>query len=102
MPASLIARSGAVSAAVARRMAAGVRQASGADFGLSITGIAGPGGGTPRKPVGMVYFGLAGKSGTVVQMRRFFGGRSQVKFQSSQAALELLRKAVRKIGPKNL
>jgi nicotinamide-nucleotide amidase len=102
VPASLIARNGAVSAAVARRMAAGVRQASGADFGLSITGIAGPGGGTPRKPVGLVYFGLAGESGTVVQMRRFFGGRSQVKFQSTQAALELLRKALRKIRPKNL
>ncbi len=55
VPARLIARHGAVSAPVARAMARGIRASSGADFGLAVTGIAGPGGGTPAKPVGLVY-----------------------------------------------
>lgn len=100
--ASLIDRHGAVSAAVARQMAVGVRKACRADFGLSITGIAGPGGGTPRKPVGLVYIALAQEGGTAVHKRCFFGGRSQIKFQSSQAALDILRKALRKNGRKNI
>lgn len=94
VPASLIDRHGAVSAAVARQMAVGVRKACRADYGLSITGIAGPEGGTPRKPVGLVYIALARDGGVAVHRKCFFGGRSQVKFQSTQAALDILRKAL--------
>ncbi len=102
VPASVIVRHGAVSAAVAKAMAVGVRKACRADFGLATTGIAGPGGGTPRKPVGLVYIALAWDGGASVERRCFFGGRSQVKFQSSQAALDILRKALRKNGRKNI
>jgi nicotinamide-nucleotide amidase len=102
VPASVISRHGAVSAAVAKAMAVGVRKACRADFGLATTGIAGPGGGTPRKPVGLVYIALAWDGGTSVHRRGFFGGRSQVKFQASQAALDILRKALRKNGRENI
>jgi len=94
VPASLIARHGAVSAPVARAMALGIRKTSGADFGVAVTGIAGPGGGTPRKPVGLVYIALARGRGAAVSRHLFFGGRTQVKFQSSQRALDLVRKAL--------
>jgi len=102
VPASLIEGRGAVSAAVARAMAVGVRKACRADIGLAVTGIAGPGGGSPRKPVGLVYLALSRESGTIVRKRLFFGGRSQVKAQSAQAALDILRKALRKRGPTNI
>jgi nicotinamide-nucleotide amidase len=94
VPASLIDRHGAVSAPVARAMALGIRRTSGADIGLSITGVAGPGGGTPRKPVGLVYIALARGHDVKVAKSLFFGGRSQVKFQSSQKALDMVRKAL--------
>ncbi len=102
VPASLIARYGAVSAQVAKAMAVGVRKACRADFGLAATGIAGPGGGTPRKPVGLVYIALAWDGGTSVHRKRFSGARSQIKFQSSQAALDILRKVLRKNGRKTI
>jgi nicotinamide-nucleotide amidase len=92
IPAALLARHGAVSAPVVRAMAEGVRKTSGADYALAITGIAGPGGGSPRKPVGLVYTALAADRRTIVDRRVFWGGREQVKFQSSQKALDLLRK----------
>jgi nicotinamide mononucleotide (NMN) deamidase PncC len=57
-----------------------------------VTGIAGPDGGTARKPVGLVYIALAHEKGVAVTKSLFFGGRAQVKFQSSQKALEVLRK----------
>jgi nicotinamide-nucleotide amidase len=94
VPAALIERHGAVSAPVARAMAEGIRRTSGADLGLAVTGVAGPGGGTPRKPVGLVYVALARQRGTAVVRSLFAGGRSQVKFQSSQKALDLVRKAL--------
>ncbi len=89
---SLLDKHGAVSAATARAMALGIRKTSRADLGLSVTGIAGPDGGTPRKPVGLVYIALAHDKGVVVHRNFFFGGRAQVKFQSSQKALDVLRK----------
>lgn len=101
IPAPLIAKHGAVSAQVAREMAAGIRKTSGADFGLAITGIAGPGGGTPRKPVGLVYIALSNNSRTMIEKSLFWGGREQVKFQSSQKALNMLRKELIKGGEKN-
>ncbi len=94
VPASLVARHGAVSAPVAKAMALGIRRKSGADIGVAVTGIAGPGGATARKPVGLVYVALAGARGTAVVRNLFFGGRAQVKFQSSQKALDLVRKSL--------
>jgi nicotinamide-nucleotide amidase len=94
VPTALLARSGAVSSAVARAMAGGIRRTSGADLGLAVTGIAGPGGGTARKPVGLVYIALADGKKVGVHRNLFFGGRSDIKFQSSQRTLDLLRKSL--------
>jgi nicotinamide-nucleotide amidase len=102
IPAELIARHGAVSAPVARAMARGIRASSGADFGLAVTGIAGPGGGTPAKPVGLVYIALAGRGRVEVEQRIFSGGRDNVKFQSSQKALDMLRKSLMTLPAKVL
>jgi nicotinamide-nucleotide amidase len=92
VPAALIDRHGAVSAPVARAMARGIRETAGADIGVAVTGVAGPGGGTARKPVGLVYIALARERGTTVARNIFLGGRAQIKFQSSQKALDLVRK----------
>lgn len=94
VPAALIEKHGAVSAPVARAMALGIRKTSGADVGVAVTGVAGPGGGTARKPVGLVYISLAHGRGAAVVHNLFFGGRAQVKFQSSQKALDLVRKTL--------
>ena len=83
---------GAVSEPVARAMAAGVRARFGADYGLAITGIAGPDGGTPDKPVGTVWLAVADAAGAVALTRRFPNAREVVKFWSSQLALDLLRR----------
>ncbi len=91
VPPALLEKHGAVSASAARAMAEGVRESSGADCGVSITGIAGPGGGTAKKPVGLVYIGLSHDGGTLVKRNLFLGGRERIKFQSSQKALDLLR-----------
>lgn len=98
--ASVIARYGAVSPAVARAMALGIRKTSGADIGVAVTGVAGPGGGTPRKPVGLVYVALAVARGVKVYRSLFFGGRADIKFQSSQKALDLVRKSLIKPSKK--
>jgi nicotinamide-nucleotide amidase len=92
VPATLLAAHGAVSEPVARAMAEGVRSRAGADLGLGITGIAGPTGGTPEKPVGTVAIALASKEGTNARSFRFFGDRELVKFQASQAALDMVRR----------
>jgi competence/damage-inducible protein CinA-like protein len=88
---SLIAEHGAVSEPVARAMAAGVRNRTAANVGVGITGIAGPGGGTPEKPVGTVAIAVLCGEAEQVRTFQFFGGRDLVKFQSSQAALNILR-----------
>ena len=84
---------GAVSPQVAAEMAEGVRRAAGADFGVGITGIAGPGGGTPEKPVGLVYVAAAGETFTYVQKLVFTGRtREMVRLSSTQHALDMIRR----------
>jgi nicotinamide-nucleotide amidase len=90
-----LAQQGAVSETVARQMAEGVRSRLGTTWGLSITGVAGPDGGTDTKPVGLVYVGLAGPNGqTEVAMHRFGVGRSReiIRNLSANNALDLLRR----------
>jgi len=85
---------GAVSEETVSEMARGVRERFGATLGLAITGIAGPGGGTPEKPVGLTYFGLASAEGILIQKHVWPGSRVEVKEQSAQAALMLMRNFV--------
>jgi nicotinamide-nucleotide amidase len=93
VPPDLIARHGAVSREVAAAMARGIRQRAAVSVGLSVTGIAGPGGGTETKPVGLVYVGLDGGEPDIVTKEfRFHGDRTVIKQRSSQAALDLLRR----------
>ena len=93
VPAELIAQHGAVSKEVAAAMACGIRQRANVSVGLSVTGIAGPGGGTETKPVGLVYIGLDGGTGQpITEEFRFHGDRNVIKQRSSQAALNLLRR----------
>ena len=87
---ALIARVGAVSDEVARSMAMGVAQAFQADAGVGITGIAGPGGGTPEKPVGTVWYAVALDDRTVAETKVFVGDREAVRERATQAALHLL------------
>ncbi len=91
VPADLIAAHGAVSEPVARAMAEGVRRRAGATVGIGVTGIAGPGGGTPDKPVGTVCLAVLTEHQAHVRTVRLVGNREQVKYQSAQAALNLLR-----------
>lgn len=92
VPEDLIGKYGAVSAPVSEAMALGVRKRLGADYGLAVTGIAGPTGGTPSKPVGLVFISVAGANGLETAKNLFLGGREQVKFQSTQKALDMLRR----------
>ncbi len=92
VPPMLIAEHGAVSEQVAAAMAAGIRKRSKATFGLSITGIAGPGGGTEQKPVGLVYVGLADEIKTEVVERKFPGDRDRIRHWATQQALDLVRR----------
>ena len=97
-PATL-ATHGAVSEPVAKQMALGIQAALHADWGVAITGIAGPGGGSPEKPVGLVYIGLAGPDREVVAYEYRFGqerDRAGIQLRSACHALDLLRRACRK------
>jgi len=95
VPPQLLAAHGAVSEPVARAMADGIRARSGAAFGVGITGIAGPGGGSPDKPVGTVHLALAGPGGTSHFRRRFPGDRERVRRIAAFDALDQLRLATR-------
>lgn len=85
----LIARHGAVSEPVARALAEGIRAATGADWGLSVTGVAGPGGGTERKPVGTVWVAAAWQGG-VVARRHDFGTRPRRQIRAASVCAVLL------------
>lgn len=94
-----LAEHGAVSEATVREMANGGLRASGADVAVAVSGIAGPDGGTPEKPVGTIWFGIATpaarESAAVCEMRRFGGDREQVRRQSVDHALRLALRALR-------
>ena len=92
VPATILNRFGAVSQETAERMAKGVKSLSKATFGLAVTGIAGPAGGTPEKPVGTVFISLAHGRQVKTQRHSFYGNRKQIKFMTSQYALDILRK----------
>jgi nicotinamide-nucleotide amidase len=91
VPSALMAAHGAVSEPVASSMADGIAERSGSNVGIGITGIAGPGGGTPEKPVGTVVIAVTAPSAKQVRTFQFLGGRDMVKFQSAQAAMNMLR-----------
>jgi nicotinamide-nucleotide amidase len=94
VPASVLRAHGAVSAPCAEAMARGVAERAGTPCGLAITGIAGPDGGTPAKPVGTVFVGLAVEGRVSARRFRFAGDRASVKWQSTQAAFDMLRRAL--------
>jgi len=90
VPRAILEEKGAVSPECARAMAEGARRLLGADLALAITGIAGPTGGTPEKPVGLVYIALAHPGGVEVERHEFRGSRQGVRWSASEAALALL------------
>jgi nicotinamide-nucleotide amidase len=92
--ARLIEEHGAVSEPVAEAMACGARLRAGSTYALSITGVAGPGGGTEAKPVGTVVIGLASPTGCQTRRLRFLGDRGRVRALAAQSALDLLRRAL--------
>ena len=94
VPEALILQHGAVSPQVALSMARGVRKLAGTNYGLSVTGIAGPSGGTPEKPVGLVFIGFADENESTFEKHTFANDRIGNKQRSVQAALNLLRKKI--------
>lgn len=95
VPPDLIQKHGAVSSEVAGALASGIRQRCGSTFGLGVTGVAGPTGGTPEKPVGLVFHGLATEDGTEVIERNFPGDRKRIRWFASQQALDMVRRKLR-------
>jgi len=92
VPPEIIESKGAVSSEVALALADGIRKSTGAALGLSVTGIAGPGGGTPEKPVGLVHIGLADEKGPKERAFRFPGDRERIRTQATNAALDMVRR----------
>jgi nicotinamide-nucleotide amidase len=93
VPPALLEAHGAVSEPVAAALAEGVRSQTGASIGVGITGIAGPSGGTPQKPVGTVAIAVA-SDGLATRTRTFslFGSRAMIKFQATQMGLDMVRR----------
>lgn len=96
VPDRLLVECGAVSKQCARAMAVGARARFLVDWAIATTGIAGPGGGTPDKPVGLVYIAVAGPSHTVVERHHFEGDRAQVRAAAVETALALAADCVAK------
>jgi nicotinamide-nucleotide amidase len=94
VPADVLAAHGAVSEPVARALAEGARRVSGAHWGVGVTGIAGPSGGTPEKPVGTVHLAIAGPAGTTAVQRAYRGDRERIRRHAAYDALDLLRRAL--------
>ncbi len=94
VPEAALAEHGAVSEPTARAMAEGAKARSNTTYALSITGVAGPGGGTPEKPVGLVFIALAAPDKTFVRKVRWPGGRDQVRQLSAMVALDMLRRSL--------
>lgn len=92
VPVEIIEQYGAVSSETAEAMAQGARRRAGSTYALSITGVAGPDGGTERAPVGTVYVGLADAAGCIVKHRRLPGDRARIRQFSTQMALDILRR----------
>ena len=90
VPAATLAERGAVSSETAAAMAAGARRLTGADLAVAVTGVAGPGGGSPEKPVGTVWFGLATAEGVRTEKKLFTGDRDAVRAQTVTHALGIL------------
>jgi nicotinamide-nucleotide amidase len=101
VPAAILAKYGAVSAETAEAMARGALRASGAGLAVAITGIAGPGGGTADKPVGLVHFAAAAKDGRLIVREKRYGdmGRSAVRLKSVAEALAMLEALARGAQP---
>ena len=95
VPADLIAKHGAVSAEVAKALADGIRQRTGATMGVGVTGIAGPSGATESKPVGLVYIAVTDAQGADATTRTFRGDRTRIREWASQQALDLVRRRLR-------
>jgi nicotinamide-nucleotide amidase len=92
VPAATIAEHGAVSAEVALALAEGVREVLQSDVGIGVTGVAGPGGGSDQKPVGLVYVAVVGPHGTQQVLERTFpGDREAVRMNSALSSLHLVR-----------
>jgi len=90
IPGDLLRQKGAVSSEVAKALAANVRAKMNSDFGIGITGIAGPTGGSKAKPVGLVHIALASRKGVRSWQERFYGDRNQIRLKASKKALEKL------------
>jgi nicotinamide-nucleotide amidase len=97
VPEALMVEHGAVSEPVAQAMAEGIRARAGTHIGVGVTGIAGPGGGTPEKPVGTVSIAVVVDDEVRVRTFQFFGGRDMVKFQAAQSALNMTRLLVLRV-----
>lgn len=91
IPRSLIAKNGAVSADVALYMAGNIRKIANADFGIGITGVAGPTGGTPQKPIGTVFIAIKSKNKKICKKFHFRGNRLKIREIATLKALELLK-----------
>jgi nicotinamide-nucleotide amidase len=98
VPREMIERYGAVSEEVAEAMAQGVREMAKTSLGLAVTGIAGPSGGSPEKPVGTVFIALVSGEGILCQGHHFKGNREEIKFMSSEKALEMLCSYMKDLG----
>jgi nicotinamide-nucleotide amidase len=94
VPAEVLERYGAVSQETAEAMAAGARRRTGSTYALSITGVAGPDGGSEAKPVGSVYIAIADEAGVYTEHRRFLGDRQRIRTFTAQMALDLLRRRI--------